>query len=243
MNFLSYDIELLDDLPEGQHDLKGLIPSIAATCTSKTDLRYWYDTPTMTPETARKLVSFMTEEMKKGILPFTWNGCSFDFPLLGYYSGMINECAELALNGVDGMLLITFNRGFFLGLDAALKGAGLETKTHSVMLNDGLKFDEMNGKEAPRMWRDGEYEAVKAYLAGDVFRPLELIDVIVKNHGIKWISKTGNPNFVMTGLTPVKDLFRIPLPNTDWMTTKPKPRSEFVDWIPKEILDKYKIAP
>jgi hypothetical protein len=243
MNYLSYDIEIYNDLPEGEHSLDGIYPSIAATCTSKEDLKYWYGIPAMEKETAKNLVLFMLKEMEKGFLPFTWNGVSFDFRLLAQYSGLVNECAELALNGVDGMLLVTFNKGFFLGLDTALIGAGLETKTHSVTLNSGLEFSEMSGKLAPKMWRDGEYEAVKTYLAGDVFRPLELISAIEKNRGIKWTSKTGRPNFLMTELIPVKDLFKIPLPDCSWMSIKPKPRSEFVEWIPKEILNKYGINP
>lgn len=243
MNFLSYDIELYNDLDEEKKNFSELIPSIAATCTNKEDLDYYYDIPFMSKGMAKKLVLDMIDYLKEGIPPFTWNGVSFDFPLLAQHSGMIEECAELALNGVDGMLLVTFNKGFFLGLDAALMGAGLETKTHSVTLNNGMVFSEMSGKLAPQMWRDGEYEAVKTYLAGDVFRPLELIYAIERNYGIRWISKTGKPNFLMTKLTPVKDLFRLPLPDCSWMSVKPKPRSEFVEWIPKEILNKYGINP
>jgi len=240
--FLSYDIEIYNDLPEGSHILDGIVPSIAATCTSKEDLRYWFNTPYMTPETAKELVLFMTDKMSEGIIPFTWNGLAFDFPLLAQHSGLIKECAELALNGVDGMFIIVANKGYFLGLDTALKGAGLETKTHEVKLNSGMAFSEMSGKEAPRLWRDGEYDAVKTYLAGDVFRPLELISAIERNHGIRWTSKAGNVMFQTTPLTPVKDLFKLPIPDTHWMTD-PKPRSEFVKWIPQEILNKYNINP
>jgi hypothetical protein len=243
MTFLSYDIEIATDLLEGHQTLDGIVPSVAATCTNKDDLQYWYDLPVMTPETARGLVTFMMEQYQKGIIPFTWNGTDFDWKLLGQYSGMVNECSELALNSVDGMLLVTFQKGFFLGLDTALSGAGLESKTHEVMLNDKTMFSEMTGSMAPQMWRAGEYEAVKTYLAGDVFRPLELISVIEKNHGIKWISKAGKLNFVWTGLTPVKDLFKLVLPDTSWMASKPKPRSDFVSWMPPEILEKYNINP
>ena len=239
MNFLSYDVELYNNLEEGPISYKDMIPSIAATCTVTTDLRFWYDIPYITKETSKDLVSFMIDEMRKGFIPFTWNGVSFDFNLLAQYSGMVEECAELALNGVDGMLLITFNKGYFLGLDAALLGAGLQSKQHAVKLNSGLDFS-MTGKDAPEMWRNGEYDAVKTYLTGDVFRPLELITAIEKNKGIKWTSKSGKSMFQKTPLTPVKELFSIPIPDTSWMAN-PKPREEFVNWIPKEILNKYHI--
>ena len=241
-NYLSYDVEIYNELPEDRISLEGIIPSIAAITTNKFDIKYFYDVPFMTKETAKELVLKMLAYLKIGIPPFTWNGCAFDFALLAQYSGLVKECAELALNGVDGMLLITFNKGYFLGLDAALIGAGLETKTHSVTLNNGLIFSEMSGKLAPKMWQDGEYEAVKTYLAGDVIRPLELISAIEKNHGIRWTSKTGKSMFQSTPLTPVKDLFKLPLPNTSWMSD-PKPRSEFVNWIPREILNNYGISP
>jgi hypothetical protein len=241
MNFLSYDIELYSELDTENINFAEMIPSIAATCTSTKDLRFWYDVPYASRETAKNLVNFMMDEMKNGWFPFTWNGVSFDFNLLAQYSGMVEECAELALNGVDGMLLIVFNKGYFLGLDAALSGAGLQSKQHAVKLNNGLDFS-MTGKDAPAMWRKGEYDAVKAYLKGDVFRPLELIEAIRKNNGIKWTSKTGKPNFQKTPLTPVKELFSIPQPDVSWMTD-PKPRKEFVNWIPREILEKYHINP
>ena len=241
MNYLSYDIELYNDLEEGERNFSELIPSIAAFTTNKHDLKYFYDEPFMSKETAKILVLEMTYFLKQGVPPFTWNGVAFDFPLLAQYSGLIEECAELALNGVDGMLLITFNKGYFLGLDAALIGAGLETKQHTIKLNNGMDFS-MSGRDAPKLWRGGEYDAVKKYLEGDVFRPLDLIEAIRRNGGIRWISKTGKNMFQPTPLIPVKDLFSLPLPDVSWMSD-PKPRSEFVEWIPKEILNKYGINP
>ena len=62
------------DLIQKNHSLEGIIPSVAATCTSMDDLRYWYNLPVMTPETARELVNFMTAKFIEGIIPFTWNG-------------------------------------------------------------------------------------------------------------------------------------------------------------------------
>jgi hypothetical protein len=54
------------------------------------------------------------------------------------------------------------------------------------------------------------------------------------------MSKTGKPMFLQTPPTHVKDLFRLPLPDTSWMTN-PKPRSEFVEWMPKKLLEHYEI--
>jgi hypothetical protein len=240
MNLLSYDIEIYNELPEGEVDFSKIIPSVAAICTNENDVQFFYDLPYMTKETANKLVDAMVDYYKKGYPIFGHNTCYFDFQLIGLYADRIEDCAKLALNSIDSMLLVTFNRGFFLGLDTALIGAGLETKTHKVQLNDGTWIEDMSGAKAPEMWRNGEVEAVKTYLKGDVIQPLKLAQKIVENRGIKWISKSGKPMFQMTKLTPVKDLFALPLPDTSWMDS-PKPRKDFVKWMPEDVLKKYKI--
>ena len=241
MKLLSYDIEIYNNFPENEEvDLHKIIPSVAAIGTNESDVQFFYDDPYMSIETSKKLVNAMIDYYKRGFIPWGWNICGFDLKLLGYYSGMVEECAELALNGIDGMLLITFNKGYFLGLDTALVGANLETKLHHVKLNDGSMLDDMSGAKAPELWRNGEFQAVMDYLYVDVVGPIKLSFAIEKNKGIKWTSKKGNPMYVQTPLTQVKDLFKLPLPDTAWMSD-PKPRSMFVDWIPENILHKYNI--
>jgi hypothetical protein len=238
MKILSFDIELYDDIVDGvEPDYKNIRPSIAAFCTNEHDTEYFYDIPYITVETAKRLVHRLQDYHNQGYSIFAWNGCDFDLKVLGYYSGLVDECADLALNSIDGMLLVTFRKGYFLGLDASLKGAGLESKRHTVKLNNGEELLTFSGKQAPEFWRNGEYEAVKYYLEGDVTGPLKLCDEIVKNHGIKWTSKTGKSMFVATELTPVKELFKLPVPNTSWMDS-PKYREDFVRWIPDHILEK-----
>jgi hypothetical protein len=62
----------------------------------------------------------------------------------------------------------------------------------------------------------------------------------VERGGIAWTSKTGKPMFLQTRPMMVKELFGLPLPDTSWMTD-PKPREEFVDWMPKNVLEEYNI--
>jgi hypothetical protein len=241
MKFLSYDIEIYETIGEGEEvDYHKIHPSVAATCTTENDVKYYYDYPYMSKETAQRLVKDIQSHQLLGYVPFGWNSCSFDFRLLAYHSGMIEECAEIALNHVDGMLLITFNKGFYLGLDTSLVGAGLETKLHKVNLNDGSLLEGMSGKLAPELWRKGEYQAVKDYLRLDVIQPLKLCFAIEKNRGIQWTSKSGRPMYQKTDMVLVKDLFKIPAPDTSWMQSSPT-RKQFVDWMPKSTLDKYGI--
>jgi hypothetical protein len=237
-NFLSYDIEIVNELysEDGiEHDLKDIIPSIAAYCLDDLQVKYFYDEPYMTKETAKKLVLEMMDYYKKGVLPLTWNGLSFDFQLLALYSGEVEVCARLALNHIDMMFIVTCNRGYYLGLDTALKGMNVESKVHTVTLNDGSRLESMSGKIAPELWRKGEHEAVKTYLAGDVIQPIKLAQEIERQNRIFWFSKTGKPQSLYTKLIPVKECFGLPLPNTSWMSNPPA-RMDFVNWMPKEIL-------
>jgi hypothetical protein len=239
MKLLSYDIEIYNEFPtEGEVDLADIIPSVAAIGTNKDDVEFFDDIPYMTKETACRLVNAMMDKYKQGYIPFTWNGLSFDFQLLGKYSGMLEECGILALNSIDGMFIVVANKGFFLGLDKALIGFNLETKRHKVNLNDGTEVTDMSGAKAPAFWRDGEYQAVKDYLYVDVVQPLALAEQIEKQRCIKWTSNAGKPMYFSTPLKTVLECLKMPEVDTSWMTN-PKPRSEFYSWIPENIQNKY----
>lgn len=241
LKLISFDIEIYNELfEEGSEEVQfeKIIPSVAATTIDGVDIKFYYDDPYITKEKACVLVEDMLQSYKQGYIPFTWNGTSFDFRILGLYSGMVSECADLALNSYDAMLNVTFLKGYFLGLDTALKGFGLASKQHTVTINSGETITDMTGMKAPEMWRNHEFEAVKQYLAGDVIQPLKLAFSINESKSIKWTSKTGTPMSIKTDLIPVKELFKLPHPNTSWMTKPCKKRSEFVDWMPKNILEK-----
>jgi hypothetical protein len=179
----------------------------------------------------------MMDNYKNGIIPLTHNGLHFDFSLLGQFSGEIEACAELALNGIDTMFIVTCWKGYFLGLDTLLKGMGIESKLHSVTLNDGSICNDFSGKLAPKMWRDGEFNAVRSYLAVDVQSPMKLAQKIEQENRMFWFSKTGKFQNLFTKLIPVKECFKIGFPNVSWMSNPPD-RNDFVKWIPFEILAK-----
>jgi len=95
-------------------------------------------------------------------------------------SGMVEECGELALNHVDLMLLVTFKKGWYLGLEKALSGAGIAGKVHELQLKNGKMLRGMSGALAPKLWSAGETEAVLTYLRGDVEQTLALANIIRK---------------------------------------------------------------
>jgi len=239
--YVSYDIEIYEDLPEDFNgDLRGIHPSVAAFCID-TEKVYYYDdapeSPIMKKETAQKLVRHLTKGLDKGYIPFGWNSLHFDFQILAHHSGMYEECGRLALNHVDGMFLIICKRGHFLGLDKVLKGASIESKVHIVNFNDGSEYKDMDGSKAPLLWRQGEYSAVREYLAGDVIQPLKLINRLDKTKSIKWVSGKGKNNTVNVEMLTVKEALNLPFPNTSWMEQPPN-RQDFYSWIPMEVLKK-----
>ena len=241
MKLQSFDIEIFNELynEDGrENELKDIVPSVGAYCLDDLVPHFFDNAPgPMTKETAKKLVFEMMNNYKDGIIPLTHNGLHFDFSLLGQFSGEIEACAKLALNQIDIMFIVTCNKGYFIGLDTLLNGAGVESKLHTVTLNDNSLCEGFSGKLAPKMWRDGEYNAVRSYLAVDVQSPMKLAKKIEQDNRIFWFSKTGRPQSLFTKLISVKECFKLPLPDVAWMSNPPK-RSDFIEWIPKEILEK-----
>jgi hypothetical protein len=236
IDICSFDIEIYNEILDGENiDPFSLIPSVAAYCTDVETVTYFYDTPHMTKETARQMCEDLISLDAKGIKIFGWNILSFDFPVLANWAGMLEEMGSLAFRSIDPMFTLYSLKGHFLGLDSALIGANIETKLHQVSLNDGTTLFAMSGDKAPKLWRNGEINAVKDYLAYDVWQSYKLAGSIVQNGGIKWSSKSGKHSFVRMGLETVKEAMEKPVPNQSQMTN-PKKREDFYSWIPKTVL-------
>src|SRR5690349_8936553 len=109
----------------------------------------WQGIPQLSKDECRKLVRDLTACVASGYTLVTWNGCSFDFRVLAQESGMLEECGQLALNHIDLMMIVTFNKGWFLGLDKALSGAGITSKVRQLTLSTGEIITNMNGALAP----------------------------------------------------------------------------------------------
>jgi hypothetical protein len=152
-------------------------------------------------------------------------------------SGMHEECAELALTHIDAMLFVTFQKGYFLSLQKAAVGAGLQGKQKTVTLRDGTIITDMSGGKAPQLWAEGEYDAVINYLKEDVVQLMQLIKKIDISRSLNWISNSGKPIRVnVPKLYTVAECFTFPEPDVSWMQDPPK-RSDFIDWMP----EKYKL--
>ncbi len=233
MKLISFDIEIAKILPEFSGNLFEHAPlGISCAAVASDEVRFWSGVPQLSQEENQTLVKDLMAYAADGYTFVTWNGCGFDFRLLAQESGMVEECGELALNHVDLMLLVTFNKGWFLGLDKALNGAEIGSKVHEVKLTNGKMLHNMDGGMAPKLWADGEHDAVLTYLRGDVEQTLALAENILKTHSIRWTSGRGKPQSVsVPKLLTVRECFDIPEPDTSWMSDPPE-REDFVKWIP-----------
>ena len=233
MNLISFDIEIAKIIPDFSGDLFAHAPlGISCAAVAHDDVKFWQGVPQLTKEENQKMVRDLMAYAEQGYTFVTWNGCGFDFRLLAEESGMAEECSELALNHVDLMLLVTFNKGWYLGLDKALKGAGIAGKVHEVTLKNGETLRNMDGGMAPSLWADAEHDAVLTYLRGDVEQTLALAKNIQQTNEIRWLSNRGKPQSVaIPKLLTVRDCFNLPEPDTSWMSNPPT-RESFVSWMP-----------
>ena len=236
MKFAAFDLEITKILPENTYNLMDYAPlgiSCAAVALSGHDEPIiWQGVPGMNKAQCQAMVAELGELVSSGYQLVTWNGCAFDFQVLAQESGMYGECGELALNHFDLMLFATFSKGYFLGLDKALQGAGIKEKVKQVKLKDGSMMHDMCGGKAPELWAQGEHEAVLTYLRGDVQGLLELVEVVQRQRRMNWKSNRGYAqNIRIQKLLTVKECFSIPEPDVSWMSNPPR-RQQFVDWIP-----------
>ena len=231
MKLASFDLETARATAEGEPitDVGISCAGIAYSDTRPIDMIHCPGK--ISQEHAELIVELLSECVDEGYTIITWNGCGFDFRILAEESGMIEECAALAMNHVDMMLLVTFQKGYYLGLDPALLGMGVEGKLHEVTLSDGSIVDDFSGAQVPELWSAGEYDAVLTYLKSDIERPLELARRIIRDKEIRWISAKGNPmRCAVQKFWTVKECFKLPTPKTSWMTDPPT-RHQFVEWM------------
>lgn len=236
MKFATFDLEIANGFPDGAnwqaHAPLG-ITCAALGLSDAAEPRFFSAAPQLSREACVEMVHVLQQVVKDGYTLVTWNGTAFDFAVLSQESNMPRECAELALAHVDLMVIVTFKRGHYLGLQKALDGAGFPGKLHEVKLNDGTIDKEMTGKRAPELWAKGEYSAVLSYLREDVMPLLELADFVERKKQIRWTSNKGYPNSVeIKKLYTVRECFAFPLPDTSWMSIDPPQREKFIEWMP-----------
>ncbi len=241
MKILSFDLEIEKEIPDGTDDFFSLAPlgiTCAAAALTKPEIEkpfvdYWFGWPKLSKEEAGVIVHDLIRQVQQGWTIVTWNGAGFDFRVLAQESSMYDECAKIALNHVDLMLLVTFTKGWYLGLEKVLNYMIDSGKRKNVTLSDGTILDNMSGAMAPSLWKRGETKAVLAYLYDDVVQPWYLTQEIIRRKSIQWLSGKGRPMIVhIPKLLTVRECFDISEPDTSWMSDPPT-RAQFIEWMPE----------
>lgn len=229
--YLCWDIEICKVLPEGETDWKAHRPlgiSCAATyAQGETGPRVWHPSnmegtsPTMSREDLIYFVDYLNQLVEDGYTVLGHNSLSFDFDILAEESGLFDECKALALDHVDTMFNVHALKGFPLGLDAICRGMSLQGKSEGV-----------NGAMAPRLWAEGRYEEVLAYVAQDTMATLDMALAVEKRHYLAWITKAGRRRVIpmANGWATVAECLTWEEPSQSWMTD-PILRSDMLAWM------------
>ncbi|HUF38261.1 MAG TPA: hypothetical protein VMN57_07050 [Anaerolineales bacterium] len=238
----AFDLEIAKTIPENAPSWDPYFP-LGITCAAvalegEPEPIVWQGVPRMTQPEVSAMLDTLRELAGAGYTLLTWNGCKFDFHMLGLESKRLEDAAALAAEHVDLMLMFTFRQGHFLGLEKALQGAGFQGKRKTVQLKNGELMHDMNGAKAPHLWAAGEYDAVLSYLRDDVLQPIHLARQIETTHRICWTSRSGALQDVhFDRLYTVRESFRLPEPDTSWMRSPPS-RADFISWMPGGVLPK-----
>lgn len=238
---MCYDCGKFGNIYDFRSDWKNHRPlgiTCAATYTSpkyyiSSHIRNWHNKSIkMNQMDAWHVVNDLQVIRERGYKIVTWNGLAFDFDVLAEESGMYDECAELALNHIDLMLIVVAMRGHWLGLDKAAKGAGIQGKLKEVRLSNGEMLDDMSGGKAPALWKAGEYKAVLDYLADDVRVTLELAQWIEKHKRIQWTSDKGYEQyFNVPKLYTVRECLQLSRDTIPHWVTNPIELKSMMEWI------------
>jgi hypothetical protein len=227
VKYVLFDLET--ELIEGPLDLDRYVPAItvAATLTSEGALDLWYDrdeaggaTGQLLPRRgAQELVRFLEERAALGHHAVTWNGSGFDFRVLAHASDMVAECAALAWQHFDMMFWLHCQKGFSVALDRAARAVGT------------TKLGGLSGADAPRLWAAGEYDQVMAYVGHDVRMLGAVYEAATHARALRWINTQGRESRADGKLCPVREAYRLPMPDTSWMRRPPWSRERFVGWM------------
>jgi len=232
MKLLSFDIEISDIFDLDQYeDINKYSPfhvCIASTVVHKGEEKTWYSTDNndkplvnMTKMKSNDLLIYLSDMQKKGYMVCAWNGLGFDLRWIGYCARNMTLAAEVAIKSYDPMFQFFNQRGFPVGLDKVAKAMGIK------------QSKIMQGADAPKQWREGNYQAVMKYVLGDSQMTNKIVDTIIKNKKISWVTQKNEiKSEPVPKLKTVEEILNEPEPDQSWMRN-PLPRSKFAEWFPK----------
>lgn len=225
--YVGWDIEIAKDIPPDTEwqEVAPLGITCGAISRGNKAAVVWRsrDDGPMSKEECQDMVKFLMDIVDKGYVITTWNGLSFDFPVLAQESGMHDECAELALNHVDMMYHVVCLKGFGIGLDTVAKTMEL-----------GGKTEGMSGALAPILWRAGDFDRVLGYVAQDAKSTVVVAKTCDYAEVLKWTTRKGKISKLPLsgGWLTVREANQLPVPDTSWMEDDSIwKRERFMGWI------------
>lgn len=227
---IAFDIEIANEFELGPgDDLDRFAPfdiSVAASTTRDGSVRHWYAKEAngkparhIDAALARDVLQFLRREQEGGSIVAAWNGMAFDVRWLGHVANDAELAAAVALDLYDPMFQFVSKRGFPISLAAACDGLGVvETKL-------------MSGADAPKEWARGNHQKVLDYVAGDCRLTRDVVERIIARREIRWRTKKGTlSSEPFAKLERVRDVMRVPAPDTSWMSD-PKPWESWFAWL------------
>ena len=234
MKLLSFDIEISDVFELGKHeDMEKYAPfniSVAATAIYDGKEQVWYSENeegrpalNLTQQRAHKLLEYIDEMQQKEFMVCAWNGLSFDLKWIGHQADDMPLAARIALKSYDPMFQFFNQAGFPASLANVAQGMGISQEKL------------MDGSDAPKEWRAGNWQKVMDYCLGDCQMTNLIIRAIQKARQVRWVTAKGSVSSKpMPRLKPVEEVIQDPGPDQSWMDT-PIPKRKFYKWVEHAI--------
>jgi len=231
---LSFDIEISDMFTlEPGEDMERYAPfhiSVAATAIAGGEERHWLSLDdagvpalNLTPQRAHELLEYLEEKLSEGLALCAWNGLHFDLKWIGHHAKDMALAARIALKIYDPMFQFFNDHGYPVGLASVAEGLGIaQTKL-------------MNGADAPKEWRAGNFARVKEYVLGDCQMTSKIVQAIRDSGTIQWVNKKGDlKSKPMGSLMTVEDVIAAPGPDQSWMS-RPLLKAGFHQWVDEAL--------
>jgi len=229
MKLLSFDIEISDVFKLAKYeDMDKYAPfhiSVAATAVYQGEERLWYSqnedgSPSLnlTRQRAHALLEYLELMQQQGFMVCAWNGLSFDLKWIGYQAGDMVLATRIALKSYDPMFQFFNLAGFPVSLAKVGQAMGISQEKL------------MDGADAPKQWRAGNYRQVMDYCLGDCQMTNLIIDAIMKARQVRWLTARGTVSSKpLPHLKTVEEVIQDPGPDQSWMDT-PLPKEKFYEW-------------
>ena len=237
MKLLSFDIEISDVFELRKYeDMDKYAPfhiSVAATAIHNGEERVWYSEEeegrlalNLTQQRAHELLEYLDEMQQKGFMVCAWNGLSFDLKWIGNQANDTALAARIALKSYDPMFQFFNQAGFPVSLAKVAQAMGISQEKL------------MDGADAPKEWRAGNYQKVMDYCLGDCRMTNLIVLAIEKVRETRWVTGRGSiSSKPMPRFKAVEEVIQDPEPDQSWMDT-PMPKLKFYEWIQDAIVVK-----